>query len=733
MHYGPSLAGWQLRNLNRKSKARLHQAWAYRESPRSRREDVVHHYLARRRRAETYREHDLAWRPNHPLRPAEGDEFGMDTEYVEVFKGIATAANHDHLISDRRNMSGQPGSRQFPRSATCIILISAEQTRRGRTQPARQQGMFTAANRLQAVCTRFPVHPLQQISRARESAGRYRSADPRERNKTELFWCGNGASLGNRRGQRHRNAKGGDKQEIPEKTRRPANVKAVHDKVSTFEINFRKMSLALPAHILTGALSDMRPEQLLISRRKVCAVNLAPPKTKMWMVLVLAHMCHSCGRNVLLLLLFLAAASFATRRRPQGQVQEGGVGLPRRGCRKKITYMRRGGERIGPCPTVTSQYPGLLQLDIRAERARTVTPHPPFNSRRLGDAVIHLRGPGAATRRQKGPHSRSVPRTGDILPRKDSGHPSPPQTRRLLSANTDCFFYFQELAQRRLKAVHYKLSTSEMNLRKKSLPLHAYIVAGAVTVLACSPPTKADEPGSIPGRVTPDFRMWESCRTMPQVGGFSRGSPASPVLAFRRCSILASLHPHRLSRSRHWRTLANDAILVARAARVGWMSGCYASVLLVLCVYPSHGGPDSYFRRCCHQAAGGRGREAAEGGREGRTGYFWVSNRCPVCWAGGCHPPPPPQAHVARDTWINPRPFFPRPRASHVATFLATHASSHLGLIIPVLGDVVGYSALSCRDHTAEDEHSTTRHFQCDCSNLQPDSLLTRHEPFRRR
>ncbi|KAJ8897149.1 hypothetical protein PR048_002495 [Dryococelus australis] len=46
------------------------------------------------------------------------------------------------------------------------------------------------------------------------------------------------------------------------------------------------------------------------------------------------------------------------------------------------------------------------------------------------------------------------------------------------------------------------------------------------------------EPDSIPGRVTPDFRMWESCWTMPLVSGFSQGTPVSPVLSFRRCSIL---------------------------------------------------------------------------------------------------------------------------------------------------------------------------------------------------
>ncbi|KAJ8877778.1 hypothetical protein PR048_022234 [Dryococelus australis] len=39
--------------------------------------------------------------------------------------------------------------------------------------------------------------------------------------------------------------------------------------------------------------------------------------------------------------------------------------------------------------------------------------------------------------------------------------------------------------------------------------------------------------------------MWESSRVMPVVGGFSRGSPVSPALAFQRCPILTSLHPHR--------------------------------------------------------------------------------------------------------------------------------------------------------------------------------------------
>ncbi|KAJ8879949.1 hypothetical protein PR048_020570 [Dryococelus australis] len=53
------------------------------------------------------------------------------------------------------------------------------------------------------------------------------------------------------------------------------------------------------------------------------------------------------------------------------------------------------------------------------------------------------------------------------------------------------------------------------------------------------------DPGSIPGRVTPDSRMWESCRPMPLVGGLLRGSPPPPPPASssRRRSILTSITP----------------------------------------------------------------------------------------------------------------------------------------------------------------------------------------------
>ncbi|KAJ8880084.1 hypothetical protein PR048_020707 [Dryococelus australis] len=65
-------------------------------------------------------------------------------------------------------------------------------------------------------------------------------------------------------------------------------------------------------------------------------------------------------------------------------------------------------------------------------------------------------------------------------------------------------------------------------------------VAAVAERLARSPPTKANRVQTPAGSL-PDYRIWESCRTMPLVGGFSRGSPVSPAPSFRRCSILTSI------------------------------------------------------------------------------------------------------------------------------------------------------------------------------------------------
>ncbi|KAJ8868713.1 hypothetical protein PR048_030252 [Dryococelus australis] len=56
-----------------------------------------------------------------------------------------------------------------------------------------------------------------------------------------------------------------------------------------------------------------------------------------------------------------------------------------------------------------------------------------------------------------------------------------------------------------------------------------YVIFNLVRLLA----SHQGEPGLIPVRVTPDFRMWESFRTMALVGGFSRGSTFPTATSFR--------------------------------------------------------------------------------------------------------------------------------------------------------------------------------------------------------
>ncbi|KAJ8873499.1 hypothetical protein PR048_024317 [Dryococelus australis] len=57
--------------------------------------------------------------------------------------------------------------------------------------------------------------------------------------------------------------------------------------------------------------------------------------------------------------------------------------------------------------------------------------------------------------------------------------------------------------------------------------------------LTRSPPNKANRVQSPAGST--DFSKWESCRTLPLVSGFSRGSPVSPAPSIRHRSIFTSI------------------------------------------------------------------------------------------------------------------------------------------------------------------------------------------------
>ncbi|KAJ8885765.1 hypothetical protein PR048_011965 [Dryococelus australis] len=72
-----------------------------------------------------------------------------------------------------------------------------------------------------------------------------------------------------------------------------------------------------------------------------------------------------------------------------------------------------------------------------------------------------------------------------------------------------------------------------------------YFLAAVVYWSVHSPPTEANR-----AETSPDFRKWESRRTIPLVSGFYWGYPFSSTFAFRRFSILASLHSYHLSRPR---------------------------------------------------------------------------------------------------------------------------------------------------------------------------------------
>ncbi|KAJ8874536.1 hypothetical protein PR048_025396 [Dryococelus australis] len=63
--------------------------------------------------------------------------------------------------------------------------------------------------------------------------------------------------------------------------------------------------------------------------------------------------------------------------------------------------------------------------------------------------------------------------------------------------------------------------------------------------LECSTPTKANRI-RFPEGSLPDFRTWESCRTIAAVGRVFSGTSRFPALAFRRLFMLTLLHTHRL-------------------------------------------------------------------------------------------------------------------------------------------------------------------------------------------
>ncbi|KAJ8897469.1 hypothetical protein PR048_002815 [Dryococelus australis] len=79
--------------------------------------------------------------------------------------------------------------------------------------------------------------------------------------------------------------------------------------------------------------------------------------------------------------------------------------------------------------------------------------------------------------------------------------------------------------------------------------------------LECPSPAKVSM-ARFPAESLSDFHTWVSCRKMRLIGGFSRGFPVSLALAFERCFVSTSFHPHR--HSRHLLLRARDEGLKIR-------------------------------------------------------------------------------------------------------------------------------------------------------------------------
>ncbi|KAJ8867659.1 hypothetical protein PR048_031462 [Dryococelus australis] len=109
--------------------------------------------------------------------------------------------------------------------------------------------------------------------------------------------------------------------------------------------------------------------------------------------------------------------------------------------------------------------------------------------------------------------------------------------KRTLAAHNNCEENFQlHLGRARSAVVDQPCPEADQVHLSPTLPYKVGNIAthlrghGARTVSLLA--SHQGDPGSIPGLVTPDFCMWESCRTMSLVGGFSRGYPVSPALSF---------------------------------------------------------------------------------------------------------------------------------------------------------------------------------------------------------
>ncbi|KAJ8889206.1 hypothetical protein PR048_008704 [Dryococelus australis] len=136
---------------------------------------------------------------------------------------------------------------------------------------------------------------------------------------------------------------------------------------------------------------------------------------------------------------------------------------------------------------------------------------------------------------------RVRPATGGVTPPPSTQHQPQiggPQTgqsrRRRQITRVMCYCYSGE-ACLTLYMTRNDISHSTHTCRADTSKYRLFTIKGATVA------EQLGDPGSIPGRVTPNFHFWESYRTILLVGGVYPGSPTSPAPSFHRCSILVSI------------------------------------------------------------------------------------------------------------------------------------------------------------------------------------------------
>ncbi|KAJ8869181.1 hypothetical protein PR048_030751 [Dryococelus australis] len=284
-------------------------------------------------------------------------------------------------------------------------------------------------------------------------------------------------------------------------------IKAVHDKLSTFEINLRKKSQPLNAYILTGALSDMRPVKLVTMdgnlagdglQTNLCVTRDSNPEPPTPQIGSAPIDCATGGR------LFT---------RMKNVLIEGYFHL------RKTIYFKTRSFNIADLFLFAAEEPALPYKRLnRGKKKRNI-----FFIRKIIDT--------------QNPEYLLVK-----LINFDSLH-----RHSIRNANSIQVPRFSKSIYQ--KSFTYKASKIWNDLPgdlKTTTEVTTFVITedeylwGRGGVVVSQFASHLGEPGSNPYGIAPpphrDFRTWELCRRMPMVGGYSRGSPVSLALATRLAS-----------------------------------------------------------------------------------------------------------------------------------------------------------------------------------------------------